>query len=71
MVVFEDFNDDYSAVFQGVASLLNAEHIRTASFAISKAIAEASLNLEHLSASFVTDAKYFFQVYQPCWIGTS
>lgn len=67
LVLFEDFNDEYITLFQGVYDLLDAEPIRTANLAVSKALAEASLSLEHLSASFTVDAKYFFRAPQSTW----
>ncbi|KAF2186584.1 hypothetical protein K469DRAFT_686971 [Zopfia rhizophila CBS 207.26] len=68
MVLFEDFNYDYVTMFQGVYELLDAEPVRTADFAVTRALAEASLDLEHLSASFIVDARYFFQARQPTWV---
>ena len=35
---------------------------------MSREIAETSLNLEHLSASFIVDARHFFQARQSTWV---
>ena len=68
IVLFEDFNDDYITTFQGTVESLDAEPVRTADVAISTALAEASLNLEHLSASFIVDARDFFHAIHSTWV---
>lgn len=68
VVLFEDFNKEYISRFQGVYETLNAELSRKADFAVSRAVAEASLDLEHLSASFIVDARHFFQARQTDWV---
>ena len=65
IVLFEDFNDVYAAAFP---LLSHESRVRTADSAVSKAIAEASLNLESLSASFIADAGLFFGACQPSWV---
>ena len=78
IVLFEDFSDVYAAaydrvglaVYEGVGMSLEAGPIREADPAVSKALAGSSLGLEHLSASFIVDAKYFFQARQRSWIWT-
>lgn len=54
-MLFEDFNDNYISVFDG-----EIRHIRKADLGVSKALVRASLDLEHLSASFIIDASDFF-----------
>ncbi|KAL8917740.1 MAG: hypothetical protein Q9208_007792 [Pyrenodesmia sp. 3 TL-2023] len=67
LVLFEDSSDDYVTAFRGVQGGYNAELVRTADIAVSKALAEASLEFQHLSASFIVDARWFFEARQPCW----
>jgi hypothetical protein len=64
MVVCEDFDDDYIAMFEGLHELLSAEPVRIAHSAVTGALAEAGLDPEYLSASLVVDAKSFFQARQ-------
>ena len=62
--------EDYKAAFQGRFNL-RRELLRnqTANASVGKALAKASLRLEHfVVASFLIDAKDFFQAYQPGWI---
>ena len=68
MVLFEDFNDDYVTPFQGLYEPGNLEPVRTADVAVGTALAEASLDLEHLSASFIVEAREFFQAIHSTWI---
>ena len=68
VVLFEDLNDDYGAAFQGVDQLFDVEPIRTANVAVGEALAEASLKLEYLSASFIVDARHFLQARRPTWV---
>ncbi|KKP03179.1 hypothetical protein THAR02_04698 [Trichoderma harzianum] len=42
--------------------------LRISTFEVSRAVAEASLKLEHLSASIMVDASYFFQAREPSWM---
>lgn len=67
-MLFEDFNEDYISVFREVRPFLETEPFRKANFDISRIIAEASLDLEHLSTSFIVDARYFFQARQQIWV---
>lgn len=67
MVLFEDFNDTYSALWQGAHVLFDAEPIRTTEPTLSEAVAEASLNLEHLSAAYIVDAGQYFNGCQSNW----
>ena len=68
VVLFEDFNDEYMAIFQGVHRALDAEPVRIADGAVGTALAEASLDLEHLSASFIVDARDFFEAIHSTWV---
>ena len=65
--LFEDFNEDYTALFQGGPSIRQADPVRIAEPAVSAAFAYRSLDLEQLSVSFMADARYFFQARQPLW----
>lgn len=66
MSIFEDYNDDSIALFQG-AWLYQADPIRVAEPTVSAAFAYRSLDLEQLSVSFMVDAAHFFQARQPLW----
>ncbi|KAL8846935.1 MAG: hypothetical protein Q9221_008003 [Calogaya cf. arnoldii] len=65
LVLFEDFDDHHDAAFEDFPYYLDAEPVRTPDVAFSEARAEASLKLEHLSASFNVEAKWFLQASQP------
>lgn len=65
LVLFENFNQQYPISFSSSATGCDA--IRTPAFNVSEAVARASLNLEHLSASFIVDASYFFDARKPLW----
>lgn len=67
-MLFEDFDDACTEVFHGVYRSQHEDPTRTADAAVTRALAEASLNLESLSASFIVDARYFFQARQPTWV---
>ncbi|GAB1312162.1 F-box domain-containing protein [Madurella fahalii] len=62
--IFEDYNDDFIALFQG-ASLLQADPIRITEPRVGAALAYRSLDLEQLSVSFMVDAQHFFRARQP------
>ncbi|KAF2810508.1 uncharacterized protein BDZ99DRAFT_563683 [Mytilinidion resinicola] len=64
LVIFEDFNDTYIAIWQGVHELFRAEPVRIANSAVTRALAEASLTLEYLSAAFIVDAGPFLDACQ-------
>ncbi|KAL8754825.1 MAG: hypothetical protein Q9199_004068 [Rusavskia elegans] len=71
VVLFEDFNDDYGAVFQVFKEFLDDPDIgpvRTADVALSEALAQASLDFQQLSASFIVDARWFLRAPQPTWV---
>ncbi|KAI0972485.1 hypothetical protein F4678DRAFT_471513 [Xylaria arbuscula] len=69
LVVFENFNQQYPAIMQRFLlgeNLSKCDSIRNPSPAISRMVALASLKLEHLAASFIVDASYFFKI-EPSW----
>ncbi|KAL8837096.1 MAG: hypothetical protein Q9170_002653 [Blastenia crenularia] len=66
-MLFEDFQEDYVAVFPRIHPGFDATPIRIPNYVVSEALAKASLELEHLSASFMVDAVYFFQARRPSW----
>ncbi|KAK7210243.1 hypothetical protein V2G26_017421 [Clonostachys chloroleuca] len=59
LVLFEIFNQHY------VAILRDCPPVRAPSLNLSQAIAQASLNLECLSASYLADASFFFDACDP------
>jgi hypothetical protein len=63
LVLFENFNEEYTLTFRAWA----CDPIRIPTSDVSRAVANASLELEHLSASFVVDASYFFHAREPSW----
>jgi hypothetical protein len=46
---------------------VGCDPIRIPTSDVSRAVANASLELEHLSASFMVDASYFFDAREPSW----
>ncbi|KAK2051014.1 hypothetical protein LY76DRAFT_688586 [Colletotrichum caudatum] len=69
LVVFENFNQQYPATmqrFQWGEGLTGCDGIRNPDPAVSQMVALASLKLEHLAASFIADASYFFGI-DPTW----
>ncbi|RHZ45012.1 uncharacterized protein CDV56_100434 [Aspergillus thermomutatus] len=65
LILFENFNPQYALAFKGNADGCNPIRIPTSD--VSWAVAKASLKLEHLSASFIVDASYFFHACKPSW----
>ncbi|KAI3328998.1 hypothetical protein HD806DRAFT_481340 [Xylariaceae sp. AK1471] len=68
--VFQDFNEDHIASLQilGSGSIFSQiDPIRHADPAVGAAFAYRSLSLEELSASYMVDARHFFQELQPLW----
>lgn len=63
LVVFENFNQQYPSNI----GFTNCEPTRIPSSAVSRMVANASLKLEHLSATFLVDASYFFHARQRSW----
>lgn len=64
VTVFEDFNKDFDTLLQGALTLDTA---RVPCPTVSTALAHRSLNLEQLSASFMADARDFFQACRSQW----
>jgi hypothetical protein len=62
LVLFENFNQLYPRSFR-----IDCNPIRIPTSDVSRAVANASLQLEHLSASFIVDASYFFHAREPSW----
>ncbi|RFU75819.1 hypothetical protein TARUN_6420 [Trichoderma arundinaceum] len=61
LVLFENFNQQYPHC------IWDCDPIRTPTPNVSQAVANASLKLEHLAASFIVDASYFFFARRPSW----
>lgn len=61
LILFENFNQKYPLRYT------ECNPIRIPTSDVSRAVANASLKLEHLSASFMVDASYFFHACQPSW----
>ncbi|KAK4065154.1 uncharacterized protein Triagg1_8593 [Trichoderma aggressivum f. europaeum] len=61
LVLFENFNPLYLPDFGDYSPA------RVSTLQVSRAVAKASLELEHLSASFMVDAGHFFQACEPSW----
>lgn len=71
LTLFEDFNEDFNSVFNSLfqqGSIAYTELVRIANPSLGIALAKISLFLEQLSASFLIDAKDFFQACRPNWI---
>lgn len=69
LVVFENFNQQYPAVlqrFQFGEDLEQCHSTRNPHPAVGRIVALASLQLEHLAASFLVDARHFFAI-EPSW----
>ncbi|KAH6995137.1 hypothetical protein EDB80DRAFT_586633 [Ilyonectria destructans] len=68
--VFEDFNENYLALFQVQPSdipYIDPDEVRITTPEVGAAFAARSLKLEQLSVSFIADAQYFFEACQPQW----
>ncbi|KAL6898372.1 hypothetical protein GGI43DRAFT_428544 [Trichoderma evansii] len=61
LTLFENFNQRYPLHFRICSSLRQAKR------GVGRVVAKASLELEHLSASFIIDASHFFQAREPSW----
>ena len=68
LVLFEDHNDAYATIFQRTHALDGEDPHRRLNAGVSRALAEASLDLESLSASFIVDASSFFLARQATWV---
>ncbi|KAI1119204.1 hypothetical protein F5Y14DRAFT_125445 [Nemania sp. NC0429] len=69
LVVFENFNQQYPAIvqrFQFGEDSIKCDNFRKPSLAVSRMVALASRELEHLAASFIVDASHFFGI-PLCW----
>ncbi|ODA78164.1 hypothetical protein RJ55_06769 [Drechmeria coniospora] len=63
LVLFENFNQAYPASFEN----MGCDPVRIPSSHVSRAVANASLSLEHVSASFLVDASHFFHARELSW----
>ncbi|KAF6805133.1 PRANC domain protein [Colletotrichum sojae] len=63
LVIFENFNQQYSAT---MIPSLPCKRIRNPNPAVARAVARASLELEHVAASYIADASHFFDM-DPAW----
>ncbi|RJE24170.1 hypothetical protein PHISCL_03489 [Aspergillus sclerotialis] len=63
LVVFENFNQQYPLS----DDMFGCPSSRIPNSYVIRAVANASLNLEHLSASFIVDSSYFFDNCEPSW----
>lgn len=69
LVVFENFNQQYPVImqrFMGGVDLAECHSLRNPAPAVSRMVTLASLKLEHLAASFIVDARHFFEI-EPSW----
>ncbi|KAK1986172.1 hypothetical protein LZ30DRAFT_582556 [Colletotrichum cereale] len=68
--LFEETNEDYIAIVRRSPSLAQATlaTVRVASPAVGESLAARSLGLDSLSATFIVEAKDFFQVCQKDWV---
>jgi hypothetical protein len=58
LVIFENFDQTYPASYMN----LGCDPMRIPSSSVSRAVASASLKLEHLSASFIVEASHFLML---------
>ncbi|TVY38287.1 hypothetical protein LOCC1_G007043 [Lachnellula occidentalis] len=63
LVLFENLDQTYPASYMN----LGCDPVRIPSSYVSRAVANASLTLEHLSASFIVDAGHFFDARELSW----
>lgn len=63
LVIFENFNETYPAGYRNV----KCDPMQIPSSYVNQAIANASLTLDHLSASFILDASDFFDARKFSW----
>ncbi|KAF6823742.1 hypothetical protein CMUS01_10568 [Colletotrichum musicola] len=63
LVIFENFNQQYPAT---MIPSLPCDRIRDPNPAVARAVARASLELEHVAASYIADASHFFDM-DPAW----
>ncbi|KAJ4127625.1 hypothetical protein NW765_016104 [Fusarium oxysporum] len=70
VTIFEDFNENFLELFalgRGLLSELNPERVRLPYPILGAVFAARSQQLEHLSVSFMIDARHFFDASQPNW----
>jgi hypothetical protein len=63
LVLFENFDQTYAAGYMS----MGCDPVRISSSSVSRAVANASLTLEHLSASFLVEASHFFHARELSW----
>jgi hypothetical protein len=61
LILFENFDEQYSSCFA------DCDDMRAPDFRVGQAVAKASLELEHLSASFIIDAGHFLDAVRSEW----
>jgi hypothetical protein len=76
LMVFEDFNRTYTYSHGADYLVTYGEHtgirpIRPPSARVTGRLAAASLDLQHLSAAFMADARQFWDAVQPDWVWPS
>ncbi|KAF4999075.1 hypothetical protein FDECE_11634 [Fusarium decemcellulare] len=64
--LFEDFNENISYLFNNPPRS-RVQAFRLRSPAVGAALAHKSLDLEHLSVSYMVNAEYFFEACKPTW----
>ncbi|KAK7736186.1 hypothetical protein SLS53_007214 [Cytospora paraplurivora] len=65
VVIFENFNQQYPAIIQRYlrrGGMTGCDSLRKPAPAVGRSVALASLNLEHLAASYIADASHFFEI---------
>lgn len=68
IVIFENFNQQYPAVIQRyLRGMTECDSMRKPAPAVGRSVALASLKLEHLAASYITDASHFFKI-EASWV---
>ncbi|KAI0011037.1 hypothetical protein F4779DRAFT_637795 [Xylariaceae sp. FL0662B] len=61
LILFENFDEQYPSCFA------HCDDMRAPALSVGQAVARASLELEHLSASFIVDAGHFLCAVKPGW----
>ena len=67
LTLFENFNEEYPPHFANLILGTRSNTFRTANPVVSQTIAQVSINLEYLAASYLVEAKDFFASYHPSW----
>lgn len=68
LVLFEDFSEFNDGQLQWRRGHTDAGHDFGADPIFGREIGEGSLNLEHFSMAFLSDAQLFFQTREPTWV---